>query len=176
MPISALPDPRSTLFVALPLLVYAVAAVVISVQDARTQRIPNRTLGLLFALQLGTMVLASVLEVGGEPLIRASTAAAVCFVGALALALLNPRGLGGGDVKLAGFVGMAMGWLGWLYVGVAMALTLILTASIAFWQVVGQRSRAASAEIALAPLVFAASWAVIVAAGVVSAIPMRVAL
>src|SRR5215470_15011565 len=31
----------------------------------------------------------------------------------LVLALLRPGGIGGGDVKLAGLAGLALGWLGW---------------------------------------------------------------
>jgi leader peptidase (prepilin peptidase)/N-methyltransferase len=38
------------------------------------------------------------------------------FVALLALALVNPSGMGIGDVKLAGFIGVGLGYLGWAYV------------------------------------------------------------
>lgn len=153
-----------------PLIVFAIGAIVISVVDAHTQRIPNRTLFALFIAQFGFMLLASVGVNDWSALLRGVWAAMACFGCALILALIHPRGLGGGDVKLAGFVGLALGWLGWIQVVLAGLTVIALTAVAALWQLFGRRQRAASANIALAPLVFVASWSVIIAIGVVSAI------
>jgi leader peptidase (prepilin peptidase)/N-methyltransferase len=153
-----------------PLIVFAIGAIVMSVLDTRTQRIPNRTLFALFAGQLGCMLLASMVANDWDALIRALWAAIACFGSALLFAMIHPRGLGGGDVKLAAFVGLALGWLGWIQVVLAGLVALALTAVVAVWQVFGRRQRAAAVNIALAPVVFVASWSSIIAIGVVSAI------
>jgi leader peptidase (prepilin peptidase) / N-methyltransferase len=45
--------------------------------------------------------------------------------------LIRPGQLGGGDVKLAGLAGMAMGWLGWPTLIAGTALAFVLSALVA---------------------------------------------
>jgi leader peptidase (prepilin peptidase) / N-methyltransferase len=51
----------------------------------------------------------------------------------LVLALIRPGQLGGGDIKLAGVAGLALGWLGWpaLIAGTALAFVLSALVSLA---------------------------------------------
>ena len=49
----------------------------------------------------------------GTPCCRAGLGAVVLFAVFLVLALISPRGLGMGDVKLAGLIGLYLGWIGW---------------------------------------------------------------
>ena len=51
----------------------------------------------------------------------------------LVLALVRPGGIGGGDVKLAGLAGLALGWLGWptLLAGAAVGFMLSGVVSMA---------------------------------------------
>lgn len=58
------------------------------------------------------------------PLVRALTAAAVLTVGYLLVALASRGGLGAGDVKLAGLLGLALGWQGW---------AAVLAGTVAAW-------------------------------------------
>ena len=48
------------------------------------------------------------------------------------LELVNPAGMGHGDVKLSGVVGLALAWLGWreLLVGAALAFVLLALVSV----------------------------------------------
>jgi len=99
---------------ALPgLLLFTWTLLVIAVIDARTGRVPNRLTYPLTPALLGLLVLAALLN--GEPA-RAGSAllgGVAAFAVLLVLALINPRGMGMGDVKLAAFIGVGLGYLGW---------------------------------------------------------------
>jgi leader peptidase (prepilin peptidase)/N-methyltransferase len=67
------------------------------------------------------------------PLLRAAIWAGALFGGYCALALAHPKGMGFGDVKLAGLVGAMLGWLSYpaLLVGAFAAFLLGGVAGIA---------------------------------------------
>jgi leader peptidase (prepilin peptidase)/N-methyltransferase len=92
-------------FVAVGLLLAAV--------DLRTMLLPNRV--LLPGLIGGLVLLAAAAAAGGDwtALGRAVLAGGVAFAALLALAVVAPSGMGMGDVKLAGLLGLYLGWLGW---------------------------------------------------------------
>ncbi len=46
------------------------------------------------------------------------------------LELLNPAGMGYGDVKLSGVIGMALAWLGWPVLLLGAALAFVLSAAV----------------------------------------------
>ncbi|MEV4754026.1 prepilin peptidase [Micromonospora sp. NPDC049559] len=66
-----------------------------------------------------------------DQLLRALAAAACCLVGYAVLALLPGSRLGFGDVKLAGVLGLPLGWLGWSPLLVGVALPHLLTGALA---------------------------------------------
>lgn len=99
---------------ALPgMLLFTWLLLVIGVIDYRTRRIPN---ALTYPL---TPVLAVLLVgaalVNGEPgtALRVVLAGVAAFAFLLLLALINPRGMGMGDVKYAVSLGMALGYVSW---------------------------------------------------------------
>ena len=94
-------------------LVLAAAGVLLTVIDLRHRLLPNRI--LLPAFAVGAVLLAAAAALTGTwtPLLRALLGAAVLFAVFLVLALISPRSLGMGDVKLGGFIGLYLGWLGW---------------------------------------------------------------
>jgi leader peptidase (prepilin peptidase) / N-methyltransferase len=101
----------------------AAVGVTLAVIDLETLRLPDRL--TLPSYPAGLVLLAIP---GDWPALgRAVLAAAVAGAAALLLALLAPSGgLGLGDVKLVGVLGLFLGWLGWgvLVVGVALGFAL----------------------------------------------------
>jgi len=103
--------------------------VTLAVIDLDCHRLPDRL--TLPSYPVGLALLA--LPGDGDALLRAAIATAVTAGAALLLALLAPGGgLGLGDVKLLGVLGLFLGWLGWaeLALGVALGFTLGALAAI----------------------------------------------
>jgi leader peptidase (prepilin peptidase)/N-methyltransferase len=94
-------------------LVLVAVGVLLAVIDLRHRLLPNRVLLLAFAA--GAVLLTGAAAASGDwsRLLRAGLGAVVLFAVFLVLALLAPSGLGMGDVKLAGLLGLHLGWLGW---------------------------------------------------------------
>lgn len=111
-------------------LVLCVAGATLAAVDARTLRLPDAVLlptGLAVLLLLG---LAAALDGNGGAFLRALLVSATGFVLFLVLALVNPAGLGFGDVKLAAVLGLAVGYLGWETGFVALLLSFVLFAAV----------------------------------------------
>ena len=97
-------------------LLFAWLLLVVAVIDARTRRIPNR---LTYPLTPVLLVLVGVAAVGNATpgaALRALLGGVAAFAALLVIALISPRGLGMGDVKLAAALGIALGYLSWGHV------------------------------------------------------------
>ncbi len=94
-------------------LTLSAAGVLLAVVDLRHRLLPNRVIGP--ALVAGTLLLTGAAAVDGrwDDLARAALGAVALFAVFLLLALISPSALGMGDVKLAGLLGLHLGWLGW---------------------------------------------------------------
>jgi leader peptidase (prepilin peptidase)/N-methyltransferase len=99
---------------ALPAFLYLAAiAVALTMIDIDTRRLPNAI--VLPSYVVGGALLTVAAAVSGEwdSLLRAALGGAALFAFYFALAFIYPAGMGFGDVKLAGVLGLYLGWLGW---------------------------------------------------------------
>jgi leader peptidase (prepilin peptidase)/N-methyltransferase len=92
--------------------VFGLSMVAISAVDLERYIIPNRIIYPTVALLVPLFVLASARGSPLGSLERAAIAGAVAFAGFFVLHVAVPRGMGFGDVRLAGVIGLATGWLG----------------------------------------------------------------
>ncbi|MEV7693547.1 A24 family peptidase [Microbacterium sp. NPDC089189] len=92
---------------------FAVLSVALAIIDARTHRLPNRLVLPAYPVLLLLLVLASAALGTNPALLTAVLASVAVFVFFLLLRWAQPRGMGGGDVKLAAVVGLVLGYLGW---------------------------------------------------------------
>jgi leader peptidase (prepilin peptidase) / N-methyltransferase len=113
-----------SLLVVLPLVPVSVA---LSVIDWRTRMLPTRLIAPAYAV---TLVAILVVWLAGDrdPHDLARTGLGWLIYGGMFFLLwfVYPRGLGYGDVRLSGVLGLALGWLGWaeLLLGIWMGLLL----------------------------------------------------
>ncbi|MGY1730582.1 prepilin peptidase [Geodermatophilus sp. SYSU D01045] len=112
-------------------LLLAVSGVLLAAIDQRHSLLPDRVVRPTLAA--GTVLLAGAAAVTGEwpALLRAVPAAAAVFGVLLVMALVSPRGMGMGDVKLGAVLGLYLGWLGWPHVVLGLFAGFALQAVLA---------------------------------------------
>lgn len=88
-------------------------AVVLTLIDIDVHRLPDQIVLPSYVVVAALLVLASWGEGDWSALVRALIAGAGLFAFYFAVMVAYPSGMGFGDVKLAGVLGMALGWLGW---------------------------------------------------------------
>ncbi|WP_235922137.1 prepilin peptidase [Lentzea tibetensis] len=91
----------------------AAIGVLLAVIDVIEHRLPSRLIAVGYLLLLALFGFAAVVRDNGAAMVRAAASMGVVFVVYLVLAVATNGGLGAGDVKLAGLLGLALGWLSW---------------------------------------------------------------
>jgi len=137
-------------------LLFAWTLLVLSVIDLDHKRIPNRLTYPLTPV-LAVLLVAAGLA-GGDPgqALRALLGGVVAFAVLLALALINPRGMGLGDVKLAAFLGLGLGFLGWDHLVLGLFAAFLLGGLVAV-ALLALRRRGRRDEIPFGPWLAAGS-------------------
>jgi leader peptidase (prepilin peptidase)/N-methyltransferase len=105
----------------LPAWLYvALVGVLLAWIDSRTRLLPTRIIAPSYAIVASLLVLASAIDQDWAALVRAALGwvlgGGIFFV----MWLIYPKGLGYGDVRLAGLLAMALAWVGWPELAVGM--------------------------------------------------------
>jgi leader peptidase (prepilin peptidase)/N-methyltransferase len=99
---------------ALLFLAYLVpVCVALAVVDWHTRFLPTRLIAPSYLVVGALVVLAWLLTGDTTALVRSLVGWVASFAFFFAQWFVYPRGLGYGDVRLSGLLGMALGWLGW---------------------------------------------------------------
>jgi leader peptidase (prepilin peptidase)/N-methyltransferase len=120
-------------------LYLAAIAVALTLIDLDVRRLPNSIVLPSYVVGALLLVLSAAAHADWRPAARGLLGMAALWLFYFALAWMYPGGMGFGDVKLAGLLGLYLGWLGWSavvvgafagfllggFVGVALLLTRV---------------------------------------------------
>lgn len=99
--------------VTLAYLYLAAISIALTLIDLDTRRLPNAIVLPSYIVLAVLFTAACLFGAPWEALLRAAIAGGALFAFYWLLRAVKPGGMGGGDVKLAGVLGMALGWIGW---------------------------------------------------------------
>jgi leader peptidase (prepilin peptidase)/N-methyltransferase len=142
---------------------FGVLAVALALIDARTQRLPDFLTLPSYPIAAALLAAAAPATPGGvRSILDALTGMAVAWLLFLAQALIYPAGIGWGDVKLSGVVGLYLGWLGLGAVAAGLFLGYLLAAIVGVTLLIAGRASRTS-RLAFGPFLLTGALAVIVA-------------
>jgi leader peptidase (prepilin peptidase) / N-methyltransferase len=149
---------------AIPFTFLGVLGVMLAAIDISVQRLPDRLVLPAFPLLIFLLALTAWSERDGAALVRALLGGLALGAGFLVLALLRPGQLGGGDIKLAGLAGLALGWLGWPAVMTTAVLGFLLSAVTSLALLAARRVSLSSA-VSFGPFLLGGALIAILVAG-----------
>lgn len=107
--------------------------------DIAVRRLPDRLTLPAYPALIVLLALAAVVGNDWAALVRALLGGLALAAGYLLLGLVSAGQLGGGDIKLAGLIGLTLGWLGWRTLIMGACLGFILAAVISLARLAGRR-------------------------------------
>ena len=112
-------------------VVLAAVSVVLVVVDVAHHRLPNRVLYPAAAAATVLLAVAAAVQHDWSDVLRAVEAAGAVYVVFFVLALISPRSLGMGDVRLAALLGAYLGFRSWPLVYLGLLAGFVVAAVVA---------------------------------------------
>jgi len=127
--------------------------------DLDVHRLPDLIVLPSYPIAFVLLLVPTVVSGDWAALLRGVLAGLALFVGYLVLALISPGGggLGFGDVKLAGVLGLLLGWVGWGPAIVSVLAAFIIGGLIALILLLLRRT-SRSSSIAFGPSMILGAW------------------
>jgi leader peptidase (prepilin peptidase)/N-methyltransferase len=125
----------------LPALLYLAAiSIALAIIDLDVHRLPNAIVLPSYPVAAALLVPAAL--VAGEPgrLLRAAIGAFVLYAFYFLLMVVYPRGMGFGDVKLAGVLGLYLGFFGWSHLAIGAFLGFMVGGVVGVGLILGGRA------------------------------------
>lgn len=94
-------------------LYFATISIALTLIDLDTRRLPDAIVLPAYPVLAILLTTACILGAPWEAIVRAAIGGAALFAFYFVLRVARPGGMGGGDVKLAGVIGIVLGWVGW---------------------------------------------------------------
>lgn len=142
----------------LPALFYlAAVGIALTLIDLDHHRLPNAIVLPSYPISAILLILASIVTGEYDRLLSAAIGAAVLFALYWLLAIGYPGGMGFGDVKLAGVLGMLLGWVGWAALIVGGFSAFVLGGVVGVLLMLGRRATRKS-RIPFGPFMIAGAW------------------
>lgn len=136
--------------------------VVLAVIDIEYHRLPDRLVLPSYVVTDLALLVAAILTDDVTPWLRAVGAMAAVFGVLFGLAVISPSGLGFGDVKLGGLLGLHLGWLGWDYVVLGIVLGFVIGA-VGSLALIAVRRASLRTHVAFGPALLAGTLVAILA-------------
>lgn len=154
---------------ALPAYSYlAVLGTVLAVADVRQRRLPDRLTLPSYPVALALLGLAAAaLPGGGRPFLGALLGMGIALGLFGGQAVIYPDGLGWGDVKLAGVLGLYLGWLGLTALAAGLFLGYLL-AGLAGLGLIAAGRASRKTQLPFGPFLLAGTLAAIALSGLVT--------
>ncbi|WP_226909825.1 prepilin peptidase [Georgenia ruanii] len=118
----------------------ALACALLVVIDLAAYRLPDVIVGPMYPIFLGGLAVATAVDGDWGRLGRAVGAGVILAACYFVLAFISPAGLGLGDVKLSGLLGLFLGWLGWPELLLGSTAAFVLSAAFAIALLIARRA------------------------------------
>jgi leader peptidase (prepilin peptidase)/N-methyltransferase len=154
---SSIPEAIASTLTLVALLYLVTISVALAIIDLEKHRLPNSI--VMPAYLVGALLFAGASVIGGhyEALLRAGIGMVSLALLYFVLAFVSKGGMGMGDVKLAGVLGLYLGWSGWGSLIVGAFAAFILGGIFGIVLIVAGRARRKSG-IPFGPWMLAGAW------------------
>ncbi|UDY23071.1 prepilin peptidase [Nocardioides sp. Kera G14] len=139
------------------LALFAATSIALAFIDAETHRLPDAVVGPAYVL-CGTLLAVTSAMTGDWPaLVRGAAGLVLLGGGYYAVHMVRPDGMGFGDVKLAGLVGLVTGYVSWAALAVGAFAAFLLAGCYAVVLLAAHRAHRRSG-VAFGPWMLAGGW------------------